>query len=815
MQQSLLSRSLPVRSGKIIAAVLVMCVTAIMIGSFAVVSAQEPVIFTGELNLPRGEDVQSLPEAEAVYTDLWAVQVAPGTDLNSISRSAGFENLGQIGNLQGFYLIRAAGTAARSENVTATLRSMPGILWAEQQIARQMYPRVPTDPLVGDQWHLNNTGQSGVAGNDANVFAAWNAGYTGNGVRIAIVDDGLQINHPDIAPNYFAAGSWDFNSNEANPTGGPTNDHGTAAGGVSAAADDGASCGVGVAYNAQIAGLRLIAAAVTDAKEADALGYAFQLNDIYNNSWGPNDNGSTLGKPGTLMAEALANGAANGRGGRGSIFVWAGGNGYNAGDHANADGYANSRYVIAVAASTDNGTRSYYSEVGANIMVNAPSNGGVSGITTTDLTGANGYSTGNCTSGFGGTSSAAPLVAGVTGLMLEANPNLTWRDVMHVLINSAEKNDPSGTGVRQWEVNGAGHDINYAYGFGRVDAGAAVVLANTWTNVPANVTPYDSGVMNVNQAIPDGTGNPGQGPAISRTVNVPQDFVVEHVEVVLNINHAYRGDIIAAIESPDGTSSTLLFPRSGDNNHHYSNWKTSSLRHWGEQSGGTWTLRVADFYAGTTGTLNSWQLIIHGYSTGGDPETPVPGELVKNGGFEVLNGAGKPVIDPWVVKNQTGDKPKCNKPEKSKYFAYSGNCAFRFKGGPGEKGNLQQVLDTSAVNLQTGDTLEVTWMMSAPASSSGKIKFVVKYDDGTPPTKIKGAVLPTLNGEYEPWGNDPLHPPTVASSSVKKVKFNIKNTSPSGKILVDNVSIIHTSASARVLDLPGTVRSDQTAFGPR
>jgi subtilisin-like proprotein convertase family protein len=837
------SRTKSLKRYRIASFLLTSALLTLIVGSFTTVSGQDQSspIFIGDIQYQTpSQSALPLPEAAPVYTDQWAVQVAPGTDLNALSRSIGMENLGQIGHLEDSYLLRATGTTGRSTNLTARLRAIPGVIWAEQQVLRQHYPRVPSDPLVGNQWHLNNTGQSGTAGSDANVFAAWDAGFTGTGVQIAIVDDGLQIAHPDIAPNYFAAGSYDFNSNEADPTGASYDAHGTSAGGVAAAADDGTECGVGAAYNAQLAGIRLIAGGVTDATEATALSYAYQQNDVYNNSWGPYDDGSVLEGPGTALQAAFADAVTNGRGGLGSIYVWAGGNGHDAGDHANADGYANSRFVIAVAASTNQGVQSYYSEVGANIMVNAPSSG-TGGITTTDLTGGNGYSGTNCTSSFGGTSSASPLVAGVVGLMLEANPTLTWRDVMHVLINSAEKNDPSGTYIRTWETNGAGHDINYAYGFGRVDAGAAVAMANTWTNVPANVTPFTSGVITVNQPIPDGTSE-----VVISTVNVPDNFVVEHVEVVLNISHTSRGQVVAAVQSPDGTSSTLLFPRpdSGDN---YNNWKTSSLRHWGEESSGTWTLSVADMSAGTTGTLNSWQLILHGYSEEVEtptpetptpetptpetptpetptpetptPETPTPTELpdgtvelIANGGFEALNGEGKPVLAPWEVKNPTGDKVKCNKDGKPP-VSNSGECAFRFKGSLNEAGKLQQTLDLTGLNLQQGDALDVQWAMNVPAGSTGKVKLVVKYSDGADATKFKEAFVQTTG--YETWGTAVGSPLLIASPNVEKIKFSIGNKSEADKLYVDDISVMYTPASEDILGLPSFSTTDSTGFGRR
>ena len=101
------------------------------------------------------------------------------------------------------------------------------------------------------------------------------------------------------------------------------------------------------------------------------------------------------------------------------------------------------------------------------------------------------------------TSSAAPLVAGAVAVILDANPYLGWRDVQHVLVHSAEKNDP---GDSSWIVNGAGRDVSVKYGFGRIDLGAAVTLAQSWPNVAPEVS-YETSVMTVNTTIPDGTGD--------------------------------------------------------------------------------------------------------------------------------------------------------------------------------------------------------------------------------------------------------------------------------------------------------------------
>ena len=153
---------------------------------------------------------------------------------------------------------------------------------------------------------------------------------------------------------------------------------------------------------------------------------------IYTNSWGPSDNGQTLDAPGPLMLAAFESDAYEGRNGLGNIITWAAGNGLTNNDNANYDGWANSRFTIAVSAITHYGEQSYYSEPGASILVAAHSNGDGEGITTTDIhddpditSDDAGYANGNVTNTFGGTSSATPLAAGVIALILDANENLT------------------------------------------------------------------------------------------------------------------------------------------------------------------------------------------------------------------------------------------------------------------------------------------------------------------------------------------------------------------------------------------------------
>ncbi|MBI5929931.1 MAG: S8 family serine peptidase [Chloroflexi bacterium] len=559
---------------------------------------------------------QGSPETPKWATDQWAVELQPGVSPDQFAKANGYEFLGQIANLPNMYLFRVPQTDTRLDRAGQTFTSLTrssSVVWFEQQIARQQSKRpIPGDPGLANQWHLINSGQGGgTPGEDANLAGAWNLGYDGTGVILGMVDDGMDITHPDLAPNYNANASYDYNFNDHDPSHTLAGDaHGTSTAGVAGGNDDGSagSCGVGAAFNAQLAGLRLISAATTDAQEANAMADALATTpgvvQISSNSWGPSDSGNVLEGPGPLTIAAFQNQTTNGRGGRGTIFVWAGGNGGN-GDDSGADGYANSRYTISVAATTNTGIRSSYSESGSDHIVNAPSNGGTLGIYTTDRQGSAGYNAGNCTPSFGGTSSAAPLVAGIVALMLQANPNLTWRDVQHILINTAERNDPSNS---SWLINGANRYYSHYYGFGRVDAAAAVVASANWTNMPPAIS-QTSGTINVNAAIPD---NNLTGVSSTFTVTNSNIARLEHVEVLFNATHTYRGDLQVILTSPRGTVSQLIGSRGADSGDNFVNWTFMSVHFWDEDPNGTWTFTVRDTAAVDTGTFGSWQLTLYG-----------------------------------------------------------------------------------------------------------------------------------------------------------------------------------------------------------
>jgi len=217
-----------------------------------------------------------------------------------------------------------------------------------------------SDPIFKNQWHLINTVQ---VGQDINVTGVWLQGITGKGSIVAMVDDGLDMTSQDLSANYYAEGSWDFNDPGPEPKPRLSDDHhGTrCAGEIAAVRND--VCGVGVAYDARVSGLRILSKLISDEDEAVAMTYDYQNNQIYSCSWGPPDDGRSMEAPGIAIRQAMLKGIQEGRGGLGSIYVFASGNGAANEDNCNFDGYTNSIYSITVGAVDRAGKHPYYSEL--------------------------------------------------------------------------------------------------------------------------------------------------------------------------------------------------------------------------------------------------------------------------------------------------------------------------------------------------------------------------------------------------------------------------------------------------------------------
>lgn len=548
------------------------------------------------------------------------VTLAPGADAQAIAKAAGAVSVRELAFAPGFFLFRA-GEAGAALNLAEGLRRVPGVLTAEPQLARQQQKKlVPNDPLFTNQWHLLNTGQGGgTAGTDIRVTNVWDT-YRGTNILIGIVDDGLQVTHTDLWENVNTAIDWDWNGNDADPSPDVSIDtHGTPCAGLAGARGNNGRGVSGVAPEATLVGLRLISTTASDAEEAGAMAHSNGVIFVKSNSWGPTDDGETLEAPGVLTTNALRQGALTGRAGKGTIYVWAGGNGLDVEDNANYDGYANSIYTIAIGAVDNVGTQAWFSEPGACLVGVAPSSGGTLDIVTTDLMGNDGdnYSGApdeladvNYTRFFGGTSAATPIAAGVVALILQANTNLGWRDVQEILMRSAAQIRPSDA---DWRTNSAGFHFNHKFGAGLVNAAAAVSLAQTWTNL-AGRTSVSSSQGGLSLAIPDNDSN-----GVTRAFDLSgYNLRVEHVTLNATITHPYRGDLAITLISPNGMTSCVA-EKHGDPGENYPDWKFSTVRHWGEPCTGTWTVRIADEGASDTGTVTALRLEVMGVPAPNSP----------------------------------------------------------------------------------------------------------------------------------------------------------------------------------------------------
>jgi proprotein convertase subtilisin/kexin type 2 len=534
-------------------------------------------------------------------------------------------------------------TAAPAPGPTATPTSAPAPNAAPYQnesacIAYNLTSSNPSsgvDPLSASQWHLQNTGQSGgVIGEDMRAVAAWIT-TKGSGTRVAVIDDAIEVTHPDLSPNVVAGGSFSYRSgvNKAGAFPLPctiNDDHGTAVAGLITARDGNAIGVAGVAPRASLVGYNALATNL-DTDIADALLRDGALVGVYNNSWGSPDDGQ-LHAAESAFKTAIANGIEKGRAGKGAIYVFPSGNGgcYTGqvrldgsctgdSDNANFDGYTNFLGVNTVCATSDKGTKPWYSEVGANVLVCGVSSDRTANVSTTDITGRS--SGGGYRSDFSGTSASTPMVSGVVALMLAVRPELTWRDVRLILAETARKNDASNA---LW-TNNFGFNYHPSYAFGVANAQTAVARAANWVSVGNSSTLQSCGPFNRTVSLPiaDATGTSSANAVPGPTVEDSQVIAtgscgitkIEYIEVKFAATHTASGDLRVRLVSPNGLVSELASARvcqgscgsygdaSGANP-----WGFGSVRHLGENVAGGWRLQVNDMIPVDTGTVRNWSI---------------------------------------------------------------------------------------------------------------------------------------------------------------------------------------------------------------
>lgn len=521
----------------------------------------------------------------------------------------------------GYFVAAPEGTGQQIFAIAEQLIQRPDVIYCqpeliEQRAVKQIFP---------EQWHLKSATINGVSVNAHVNLESAHTTTRGSGVTIAIIDDGVDINHPEFNLPGKVVAPYNATSQTNNPNPGFADHHGTACAGVACAAGiNGAS---GVAPDSKLIPIRLVSGLGSMA-ETRAFRHAVDNGaDVISCSWGPtdgkwfnpNDPRHNTSHPLPAATRDIFDYAiTNGRGGKGCVILFAAGNGRESVDN---DGYASAAQVIAVGACNDTSRRSVYSDFGNAVWCCFPSNDFehtpfqqpkplTNGIWTTDRTGDVGYSTGSYTDGFGGTSSACPGAAGIAALVLAVNPALTAAEVRDILKRCCVKIDPQGG-----QYNSNGHSP--FYGYGRLDAAEAVKLAQASRGL---LRIYR---MLANSAIPD-LGR------VESTISVSETTPLQSFVAAIRLRHTYIGDLVITLIPPAGSGlpNVILHNREGGRRQNldrqYSVSSTPGLAAYvGKAVNGTWTFRVEDVAAADSGTLEQIELQL-GYGTALPAPGPAP-----------------------------------------------------------------------------------------------------------------------------------------------------------------------------------------------
>lgn len=374
------------------------------------------------------------------------------------------------------YLVKLNIETSELIKLVDQLQNDKRVEFAEPNFIRMINPQT-TDPFFSSQWAINNQGYlGGTIDADMDVSEAWNSA-TGTGIKVAIIDTGVDLNHPDLQNNLLPGYDATGEGTNGNQTG---NAHGTACAGIVASVANNNIGTVGVAYNAKIIPVKIFPTngGITDTMIANGINWAWQNGaDILSNSYGGGAYSSTI-------ANAITNAVYYGRNGKGSLVLFSSGN-----DNGSVSFPASVTNAIAVGASSMcderknpsscDGEYWWGSNYGTGLDIVAP---GVK-IFTTDISGSTGYNSGDYTDSFNGTSSACPNAAGVAALILSVNPNLTQQDARIILESNVDKVTGYSYTSTSDQPNGT---WNNQVGYGRINAKKAVdnAVSSTWTGTP-------------------------------------------------------------------------------------------------------------------------------------------------------------------------------------------------------------------------------------------------------------------------------------------------------------------------------------------
>jgi subtilisin family serine protease len=592
------------------------------------------------------------PQTLIYLTDQLTIQFTPEVDeaaIAAIAAEFGLESVKPVVGIPNTFVFQV--TPDATENPVKIANRLIGrkeVLTAEPNIVvpRESYYR-PRDSLYPQQWYLYNKGGSELAaGSHIDAEKAWDLTKGNRSVVVAIADDAIDLNHPDFQGPGKIVAPKDLKDQDFLPLPASSDEsHGTACAGVAVAEETGTGI-VGVAPGCALMPIRTTGF-LDDESIEQLFDYCVQ-NDasVISCSWGA----AAVYFPLSLRQRAaLTRAATQGRQGKGCVIVFAAGNAnrpingtlYERGWSNDVlkgptdwlGGFTIHPDVITVSACTSLGKKAAYSNWGTNVSVCAPSNnappglwfeqtGYIStapeitvslpglGIFTDDLLGAAGYETGDFVRNFGGTSSACPVVAGVAALVLSANPNLTVPEVKRILQETADKivdrdADPQlGMRLGTYDTNG----YSQWFGYGKVNAFKAVQAAKLKI-----AQAVQSGLRRFQGRNDSPVKIPDDSPqGITSAIRVTDSASVQEIQVTVNIEHDFLGDIEVSLKAPTGQTVLLQNRTLGSLTklqQMYSVETTPTLRQLlNKPAAGVWQLQVIDYAPMDTGTLKSWEL---------------------------------------------------------------------------------------------------------------------------------------------------------------------------------------------------------------
>ena len=595
--------------------------------------------------------VKGNPETLVYLTNQITVQFLPTLKQETINKFQDYFQLKLIKSVKGIdntYIYELSKESTINPiKISNSLIASPEVITAEANIilGRESFYH-PQETFYDHQWYLHHEGGRELAiGSHINVESAWDITKGSPSITIAVADDGIDIRHPDFQGEGKIVSPKDFSDQDFLPL--PEHNqesHGTACAGIAVAQENGTGI-IGVAPECALMPLRTNGF-LDDNSIEDLFNYALEKEaSVLSCSWGV----SAVKFPLSLRQKvALSRLATEGRGGKGCVVVFAAGNANRPingtiyernwtnnllqGTTQWLNGFASHPDVIAVSACTSLNKKSAYSNWGEEVALCAPSNNGKpmmwfeetgfiptapeinaslpgKGIFTTDQLENLSYDPGNFTRDFGGTSSSCPMVAGVVALMLSVNPHLTASEVKMILQETADKimdvdADPQ-LGMKMGTYNSNGHSL--WFGYGKVNAHKAVEVAQARIQqelITEVITQENSTQMNIPDDDPKG---------ISSLISIEQNGTIKEVEVNLNIEHEFLGDLEISLRSPQGQMILLQNRTLGAKtslNKEYNLYNTPALQQLIKKPiTGEWTLWLVDYAKEDTGILKGWEIV--------------------------------------------------------------------------------------------------------------------------------------------------------------------------------------------------------------